>query len=120
MSLSPLEYAQRYYLLHYALLVPSLELISDLFTCRILTEFMTGRLVFWDTYMNLATSKRPVPGSLLIWTNHVAVVASVSKNYVYCTDPGKRKLPIRHGVIVSEGLLGWKMPPNEGEGLGGG
>jgi len=117
--MEPLEYAQRYYLLNYALLVPSLELISDLFTCHILTEFMTGRLVFWDTHMNLATSKRPVPGSLLIWTNHVAVVASVSKNYVYCTDPGKRKLPIRNGVIVSEGLLGWKMPPNEGGGLGG-
>ena len=118
--MDPLDYAQRYYLLHYALLVPSLDLISDLFTCRTLTEFMTERLVFWDTHMNLATSKRPVPGSLLIWTNHVAVVENISKNYVYITDPGKQKLPIRNGRIVSEGLLGWKMPPiREDEGPGG-
>ena len=116
-----MDLIQRYYLFHYGMLIQPVAALSDLFSLHTLTEFGTGRLLFWDTYMNLLTSKRPVPGSLLIWTNHVAVVASVSKNYVYCTDPGKRKLPIRNGVIVSEGLLGWKMPPiREDEGLGGG
>jgi hypothetical protein len=117
-NISSLEYVQRYYLLHYAMLIPSVNPISDLFTHHTLMEFLTGRIVFWDTQLNV-TMKRPSVGSLMIWPAHVAVVASISKNYVYIMDPGKRKLPIRNGRIVSEGLLGWKLPPNGDEGLGG-
>jgi len=117
------ELARRYYLIKYGVLFQSIDSANDIFGLHTLTHFLTGQMMFWDTHLNIATSQRPVPGSLLIWapvepfaqTGHVAVVVNVTKNYIYIIEQnngqGRRKLPVRNGIIVSKGLIGWKMPP---------
>jgi len=116
------ELARRYYLIYYGAIIQQVENAKDLFSVHTLRDFLTGRLFFWDGYMNISTSPKPVPGSLLIWgpcnefpvTGHVAVVINVTRNYVYIIEQnygqGRRRLPIRDGVVVSQGLMGWKMP----------
>jgi len=117
------ELARRYYLIKYGVLFQNVDIANDIFGLHMLVDFMSGQRLFWNTHLNISTSPRPVVGSLLIWaplglfegTGHVAVVVNVSKNYVYIIEQnngqGRRKLPIRDGVIVSKGLIGWKMPP---------
>jgi len=117
------ELAQRYYLIKYGVLFPKIEYAKDIFGLRTLTHFLTGQPLFWETQLNISTSVRPPVGSLLLWapvnafaqTGHVAIVVNVSKNYVYIIEQGygqgKRKLPIRDGIIISKGLIGWKIPP---------
>jgi len=121
------ELARRYYLIYYGAIIQQVENAKDLFSVHTLRDSLTGRLFFWDGYMNISTSPRPVPGSLLIWgpcnefpvTGHVAVVINVTRNYVYIIEQnygqGRRRLPIRDGIVVcgkedSKGLMGWKMP----------
>jgi glutathionylspermidine amidase/synthetase len=118
------ELARRYYLIKYGVLFQNVDIANDIFGLHMLIDFMSGQRMFWNTHLNISTSPRPVVGSLLIWaplglfegTGHVAVVVNVSKNYVYIIEQnngqGRRKLPVRDGVIVSKGLLGWKMPPS--------
>ena len=116
------ELARRYYLINYGAIIQQVENAKDLFSVHTLRDSLTGWLFFWDGYMNISTSPRPVPGSLLIWgpcsefpvTGHVAVVINVTRDYVYIIEQnyeqGKRRLPIRNGVVASKGLIGWKMP----------
>ena len=117
------ELARRYYLIKYGALFQNVDSAKDIFSIRTLTSVITGQPIFWETRLNISTSVHPVPGSLLLWgpvdtfahTGHVAVVVNVTKNYVYIIEQGfgqgKRKLPMRDGIIISKGLLGWKMPP---------
>ena len=117
------ELARRYYLMKYGVLFENIEYAKDIFGLRTLINIFTGQPVFWETQLNISTSVRPQIGSLLLWaplddfaqTGHVAIVVNVSKNYVYIIEQGhgqgKRKLPIRNGIIISKGLIGWKMPP---------
>jgi len=117
------ELARRYYLARFGVLFDDVVDARDIFSLHTLKDLMSGRIIFWQGYMNISTSPPPMPGSLLIWmtgdnfqkSGHVAVVVSVTKNYVYIIEQnygqGKRKLPYRNGIIVSPGLVGWKMPP---------
>jgi hypothetical protein len=120
-----MDLIQRYYLLHYGMLIQPIATLSDLFSLHTLTEFGTGRLLFWDTHMNLTTSVRPVVGSILVWMGggleHAAIVTGVSKSAVQIIEQGygrgKRVLPMKDGIIRSDGLVGWKMPPTEPSGV---
>jgi len=117
------ELARRYYLINYGVYIPIMENAKDIFSMHMLYNMITGHPIFWDGYLNISTSPPPVRGSLLVWatgegfeyTGHVAVVVNVTKQYVYIIEQnygqGKRKLPIHNGAIVSQGLIGWKMPP---------
>jgi len=117
------ELARRYYLARFGTLFDDVVNARDIFSLHTLKDLMSGRIIFWQSYINISTSLPPMPGSLLVWmtgdnfqrSGHVAVVVSVTKNYVYIIEQnygqGKRKLPYRNGVIVSPGLIGWKMPP---------
>jgi len=123
-----MDLVQRYYLFHYGMLIQPVAMLTDLFSLHTLTEFGTGRLLFWDTHMNLTTSGRPVVGSILVWMGgefgtlgHAAIVTGVSKSAVQIIEQGygrgKRVLPMKDGIIRSDGLMGWKMPPTEPSGV---
>jgi len=117
------ELARRYYLAKFGVLFDDVVNARDIFSLHTLKDLQSGRIIFWQGYINISTSPPPVEGSLLIWmtgdnfqkSGHVAVVISVTKNYVYIIEQnygqGKRRLPYRNGIILSDGLLGWKMPP---------
>jgi len=117
------ELARRYYLIKYGVLFKNIDSAKEIFGLRTLHHFITGQPIFWETRLNISTSVQPIPGSLLLWgpvdafapTGHVAIVVNVTKNYVYIIEQGfgqgKRKLPMRNGIIISKGLIGWKMPP---------